>query len=116
MSQFDEIDSVGNNLVVQSGTDSGVEKETVESPFTENANNGGSSGNLSPSGPLITSGDSENNLCNIEVEEQIIIPRKVDNGPLCAPCFQSSAKDLGLDPELLHVFVFSDAGKPIFTR
>lgn len=44
-------------------------------------------------------------------------PTKTPSSELnSAPSLHLTASDIGLDPSNLHVFVLSDAGKPIFTR
>ena len=116
MSQFDQVGSADNNLGGTLTAGDSIENDLNDCPSIENANNDDSSKNLPSSGPLTTSGESDNCLSDIKLTEQTFDPIKLDSGALSAPFVESPAKNLGLDPNLLHVFVFSDDGKPIFTR
>lgn len=129
MSQFD-VDENDASLGESFATDSSVENEVVESPFSQNNRKADDfpklrqhSAVLPPhatagrrSGPIMTTEDSECNLYDLDPQQsrssQIL---HESSAPPCSS-IHTSAKDLGLDPNLLHVFVFSDAGKPIYTR
>ncbi|VUZ48313.1 unnamed protein product, partial [Hymenolepis diminuta] len=111
-------------------TDSSVENEVVESPFSQNNRETDDSLKLRQhsavlppqatagrrSGPIMTTEDSESNLYDLDPQQSR--SSQVLHESSAPPCssIHTSAKDLGLDPNLLHVFVFSDAGKPIYTR
>ncbi|EUB60913.1 Protein SAND [Echinococcus granulosus] len=129
MSQFDDVGLGLADLDDSFTADSSVENEVIDSPFTKNG-----SGNNSPKqqsltdsyyslgaaprnpGPLTTSSDLESSFYDSSTEKQCGSSNRSMSFSTPSSPIKASAKDLGLDPDLLHVFVFSDAGKPIYTR
>ncbi|VDN96621.1 unnamed protein product [Rodentolepis nana] len=110
--------------------DIGVENEVLESPFSHNNNETDDTLNLHQRsgyshqheasgllpGPIKNPKEPENDLYDFDSQHSESSPILHESNSLpCSP-IHTSAKDLGLDPNLLHVFVFSDAGKPIYTR
>ncbi|KAM3176967.1 hypothetical protein ACTXT7_005442 [Hymenolepis weldensis] len=117
MSQFegDENDaSLGGSFA----TDSSVENEVVESPFSQNNRKADDSLKLRQhlaalpscatvgrrSGPIMTTEDSESNLYDLDPQQSR--SSQVLHESIAPPCssIHTSAKDLGLDPNLLHVY------------
>ncbi|CDI97474.1 vacuolar fusion protein MON1 A [Echinococcus multilocularis] len=129
MSQFDNVGLGLADLDDSFTADSSVENEVIDSPFTKNGN-----GNNSPKqqsltdsyyslgtaprnpGPLTTSSDLESSFYDSSTGKQCESSSGSMSFSAPSSPIKASAKDLGLDPDLLHVFVFSDAGKPIYTR
>ncbi|KAL5971000.1 Protein SAND [Taenia solium] len=129
MSQFDDVDLGAAELGGSFTAESSVESEVIESPFTETGKSNGSSNQRSltdsrhslgtaPHHPesLAPSSDLDSSLYDSKTEKQCESSRKSRSFSASSLPTKVSAKDLGLDPDLLHVFVFSDAGKPIYTR
>lgn len=127
MSQFETGE---NNAVLEESqtTDGSIENDPIDSPFNQENRTDSSvklrrhSDATSPvevrqSGPIMTTQDSENNIYDLEVQQPstLATSNRESIAVACSP-MHTSANDLGLDPNLLHVFVFSDAGKPIYTR
>lgn len=129
MSQFDNVDLGAANLGDSFTAENSAEKEVIESPFTE-AGKSDDSPNQRPltdschslgtapchPGSLGTSSDLNSSLYDSKTERECGSSRRSRSLSASSSPIKVSAKDLGLDPDLLHVFVFSDAGKPIYTR
>ncbi|VDD78329.1 unnamed protein product [Mesocestoides corti] len=102
----------------------------VNSPFSEVENNNEFISQQSPPLSDYSSADQSHDsfiplsctpeiLTNPNLDEQVTTSTPPENAPIkrvTSATIQSSAVDLGLDPDFVHVFVFSDAGKPIYSR
>ncbi|KAL5108991.1 Protein SAND [Taenia crassiceps] len=128
MSQFDNVDLGAANLGGGFTAEDSVESEAIESPFTEAGKSGDSANQRSLTdschslgtapchpGSLATSSDLGSSIDDSKTENKFESTRR-SRSLSTSSLIKVSAKDLGLDPSLLHVFVFSDAGKPIYTR
>lgn len=128
MSQFDNSGNNKTDLGNSPTTSSRAEDDVIDSPFSQNDKSDDflqarhQTGEANPqgvsprrSGPIMATQDSGNSLYDLGPQQSASQLMPESSTIPCVP-IQTSAKDLGLDPNLLHVFVFSDAGKPIYSR
>ncbi len=131
MSQFDTDEFDETSIGKSSPTANNDGNEAISSPFSYATNAQEHSGYKlattegdSPSmsenavAPFV-SRPSESSLSDIQPADSSSSSSAPEQAPIQlnqATTIHSSATDLGLNPSDLHVFVLSDAGKPIYTR